>query len=193
MQRHILCLLVFVLGVGGRALGQNPAGMILYFESGNEVYLLLAEDGQKTRGWAAFGGGAHKGETPAQTAARETEEETRGYFSQVDLLKKIEHEEPIVDDNTFALFFAKVEFVPAPLVTNHNPGTEDRSYYESGPYAWVPFSQIERYVQTKVDRTKKYPIGKEFLPNGSETDWFWPTWLGNVRKAVEKNALPWKD
>ena len=194
MQRCILFFLfALVLGICGQASGQNPAGMVLYFESGNEVYLLLAEDSKKTRGWAAFGGGAHDGETTAQTAARETEEETRGYFDKADLLKKIQHAEPVIDDNTFALFFAKVDFVPAPVVTKHDPSSEDRSYYERGPYAWIPFSQIEPYVQAKVDRSKKHLIAGEYLPNGSVTNWFWPTWLGNVRKAIETDALPWQN
>jgi len=191
VKKCILTILALVFIVCGRATAQNPAGIVLYFKSGNDVYLLLAEDARKTRGWAAFGGGAHKGESLAETAARETEEETRGYFIQADLLKVIEKQIPVIDDNTFALFFAEIDFVPAQRVTNHQPATEDRSYFEGGPYAWIPFSEIEDYVQAKVDRDQKYLIDKRFLPLGSETDWLWPVWLGNMRKAVEKNALPW--
>ena len=192
MKRYTLLILTFVLVLGGRTSAQNPAGIVLYFKSGGEIYVLLAEDVRKTRGWAAFGGGAHENETQTETAARETEEETRGYFTQAELLKKIEKQQPVIDDNTFALFFAEVNFVPAQRVTNHEPRQEDRSYFERGPYAWIPFSVIEKYVQDEVTRDQKYPVDREFLPRGSETDWLWPVWLGNIRKAVERNALPWE-
>ena len=108
-------------------------------------------------------------------------------------MKMIQHHEPVIDDSTFALFFAEIDFVPAPLVTNHKPETEDRSYTECGPYAWIPFSEIERCIQTKVDGTMKYSVDKKLLPLGSKTDWFWPAWLGSVRKAAEANSLPWKN
>ena len=192
MKRHLVFVLVLVLCISGLSRAENPAGIVLYFESGSEVYLLLAEDSGKTRGWGAFGGAPHKGERPAETAARETEEETRGYFNRMGLLRKIEKQEPVIDHNRFALFFAEIDFVPAPAVTNNQPATNDRSYFESGPYAWIPFSQVERYVQAKVDREQKHIIDKKYLPLGCETDWLWPIWLGNVRKAVEQSALPWK-
>ena len=192
MKKHTLFVLAWVFVVCGQAIAQNPAGIVLYFKSGNKVYLLLAEDARNIRGWAAFGGGAREGENSAETAAREAEEETRGYFAQADLLKKIEKQVPVIDDNRFAIFFAEIEFVPAQRVTNHQPATKHRAYFEKGPYAWIPFSEIEDYVQTNVDRDRKYLIDKRFLPLGSETDWFWPVWLGSVRKAVEKNTLPWK-
>ena len=192
MKKHTIFVLALILVVCGRAIAQNPAGMVLYFKSGNEVYLLLAEDAKKTRGWAAFGGRAHKGESPAETAARETQEETRGYFAQADLLKRIEKQAPVIDDDMFALFFAEINFVPAQRVANHQPATKNRSYFERGPYAWIPFSEIERYVQTKVSHDQKHLIDKRFLPLGNGTDWLWPVWLGTLHKAVERNALPWK-
>ena len=79
MKKHIHIVLTLLLIICGRASAQGPAGTILYFRSGQDVYLLLAEDSRKTRGWGSFGGGANEGESPAQTAARETEEETRGF------------------------------------------------------------------------------------------------------------------
>ena len=36
----------------------QAAGMVLYFQSEGEVYLLLAEHAESKRGWAGFGGGA---------------------------------------------------------------------------------------------------------------------------------------
>ncbi len=182
---------VLLLAICGPALAQNPAGALLYFESGDEVYLLLAEDHKKIRGWAGFGGGAKEGESLAETAARETEEETRGYFARADLMKKIAEQEALMD-NRFALFFAEIDFVPAQLLSNLQPPAVDAAYAESGPYAWIPFSQVEGYLQSDVNGEMKYPVDKKFLPPGCKTDWFWPVWLHTVRKAVEKKALPWK-
>ena len=68
-----------------------PAGMVLYFQSQGEVYLLLAEHAGSKRGWAGFGGGAREGETLAQTAAHKGAEETRGYFKRADLLTDVTH------------------------------------------------------------------------------------------------------
>ena len=91
MKKHILLIPVLVFVICQHAIAQDPAGIVLYFKSGNEVYLLLAEDAREGRGWATFGGKAREGEHPAETAARETEEETRGYFVRGNLLKKIGH------------------------------------------------------------------------------------------------------
>ncbi|MDA0711103.1 MAG: hypothetical protein O3B73_12935, partial [bacterium] len=63
------CLLLLV----GGAFAEGPAGSVVYFKSGGEVYLLLAEHRESTRGWAGFGGGAREGETVAETAATKTE------------------------------------------------------------------------------------------------------------------------
>ncbi len=191
MKKYPLLTLACILLWTGHANAQNPAGIILYFKSGNDIYLLLAEDTKKTRGWSAFGGGAHEGETPAETAARETSEETNGYFSRTDLLKKIENQNPVTDGKGFVQYFVEIDFVPAPRVTNHPPNTTNRSYFERGLYAWIPYSEIEKYVQTDIDRERKYPIDKKFLPLGSQTSWLWPTGLRNIRKAVETNTLPW--
>ena len=192
MKKHTLLILALVLVFCEHAIAQDPAGIVLYFKSGNEVYLLLAEDARKGRGWATFGGKALEGEHPTETAARETEEETRGYFARADLLKKIDQQTPVVDQNRFAMFFVEIAFVPAQRVANHEPPTRDRAYFEKGLYAWIPFSEIEDYVQANVDRDRKYFFDKRFLPFGSQADWLWPVWLGSMQIAVEKHALPWK-
>ena len=68
---------------------EAPAGMVLYFKSGGEVYLLLAEHAGSQRGWAAFGGGDREGETIPQTAAHKTYEETRSYFSRAEQKRRL--------------------------------------------------------------------------------------------------------
>lgn len=55
-----------------------PAGVGWVAETPRGVYLLLVDQASLSkRGWVLFGGGYEQGESPAETAARETEEETR--------------------------------------------------------------------------------------------------------------------
>ncbi len=194
MKRAKVLTLIITLCLSVTVKAENPAGIVLYFKAGAEVYLLLADHSSESaqkRGWAAFGGGANEGESAAETAARETEEETRGYFSRKELLKKIESQEPVCDGR-FALFFAEVDFVPALRVANSEVDSEDRAYVERGPYAWVPYSQIEGYLENEIDPAHRHPIDPRYLPERRYTDWFWPVWLRNIRIALESNALPWE-
>ena len=54
--------------------------MVLYYQSGGEVYLLLADHAGNDRGWAGFGGGGREGETIDETAAHKAEEEFARIF-----------------------------------------------------------------------------------------------------------------
>ena len=186
----VVCALV-VVGLGAGCPAERPAGMVLYFKSGDEVFLLLADHRASDRGWAAYGGGSREGESTAETAARETEEETRGYFRRDDLLTMIEGQKPVIDRNGFALYFAEIPFVPADLVTNNPLPSYDWSYTERGPYAWIPYSELDKYLKGPIDYEKRYPIEETLLPSGQNTAWFWPIWLGNVRRAIEIDAIPW--
>jgi ADP-ribose pyrophosphatase YjhB (NUDIX family) len=192
MKRTILCGGLFALLLCGVATAEPPAGMVLYFQSGGEVYLLLAEHAGSERGWAGFGGGAREGETVAETAAHKAEEESRGYFKRADLLQKIKDQAPVMD-GSFASYFAEVAFVPAQRVMNHSVPEANDAYLERGAFAWIPYSTIEGFLQEDIDRTKKYMIDPAFLPAGSQTQWFWPIWLGNLRQAVATQALPWQE
>ena len=66
--------------LAGSVGAEQAAGMVMYMQSGGEVYLLLAEHAGSKRGWAGVGGGDREGETIAQTAAHKGSEESRGYF-----------------------------------------------------------------------------------------------------------------
>ena len=175
------------------AQAESAAGTVLYFKTKGEVFLLLAEytyeDAQK-RGWSAFSGGPEKGESPAETAARQTEEETRGYFSREQILKKIGRKKPIYD-GSFAFFFIAVDFVPAPRVTHNEVPPGDEDYSERGPYAWVPYSEVAKHIAKEIDRKHAHSIDSRYLPKERSSDWFWPVWLGNIRRAIEAGALPW--
>jgi len=190
MKRTLLCGTMLML-LAGSVGAEQAAGMVMYMQSGGEVYLLLAEHAGSKRGWAGFGGGAREGETIAQTAAHKGSEESRGYFKTADLLKIIKDQTPVMDGD-FASYFAEVRFVPAQRVTNHTPPEANDAYLERGAFAWIPYSAVEGYLQEKIDRKKKYAIEPAFLPAGSETGHFWPIWLGNMRKAHMSKSLPWQ-
>jgi ADP-ribose pyrophosphatase YjhB (NUDIX family) len=191
MKRTILSSAMLALSLCASAGAETAAGMVLYFQSGGEVYLLLAEHAGSQRGWAGFGGGAREGETPAETAAHKAHEESRGYFKDADLLKQIKDQPPIMD-GTFASYFAEVSFVPAPRVMSHPVPKADDAYQERSTFAWIPYSTIEGFLQQDIDRARKYLVDPAFLPAGSETQWFWPIWLGNMRQAFVTEALPWQ-
>lgn len=190
MRKLVMILCVLAVASTG-AVAEPPAGMVLYFESGGEVFLLLAEHAGSQRGWAGFGGGGRTGETLAETAAHKAEEESRGYFKRADLLKRIAGQEPVMDGE-FAAYFAKVDFVPAPAVQKHQPPENTDAYLERGTFAWIPYSAVAPYLTEDIDREKRYPVPDAYLPPGSETTWFWRAWLGNMRKAIVAGALPWE-
>lgn len=190
MKKLILCgTLIVALAAATDA--EPPAGMVLYFQSGGEVYLLLAEHTGSQRGWAAFGGGGRAGETIAETAVHKAHEESRGFFARADLERLIAGQEPVMDGD-FASYFAAVDFVPAPAVRNHPVPEQTDAFLERGAFAWIPYSAVVGHIKKDIDREKKYAIDPAYLPKGSETSWFWRPWLGNMRKALVAGALPWE-
>lgn len=193
MKRLIVLVVLALFFCHAPATAEPPAGVQLYFETGGEVYLLLAEHGRfSQRGWAGFGGGAREGETLAETAAHKGEEESRGYFKRADLMMKIKGQKPVMDGE-FAAYFAEVDFVPAQVVMNHPPPEESDAYLERSNFAWIPFSAVEGHLKADIERGKTYKIDPAYLPAGCKTNWFWRAWLGNMRKAVVGNVLPWSD
>lgn len=190
MNRVLRIGVVLSLLACGSAFAEAPAGVVPYFQSGGEVYLLLAEHAGSSRGWAGFGGGDMEGENYAQTAARKGMEESRGYYKSADLLRRIQKVKPVMDGH-FASYFVEMDFVPAPAVTNHPVPEENDAYLERSTFAWIPYSAVVPHLGADIDRKKKYMIDPAFLPKGSETQWFWPIWLSNMRKAEAEGTLPW--
>ena len=189
-MKKLLLLIIAVMFTLGDAIAEPPAGMVLYFKSGGEVYLLLAEHANSQRGWAAFGGGARTGETVAETAAHKAEEESRGAYKQADLLKLIENQKPVMDGD-FASYFAEVPFIPAQRTMNNAIPEGDDAYGERSTFAWIPYSAVKPHLAAELDCEKKYPIDPAYLPAGSGTQWLWRAWLSNMQKAAEAKALPW--
>lgn len=190
MKSHLFQLTLLICLTCTIARAEPPAGMVLYFESGSEVYLLIAEHANSQRGWAGFGGGGRVGESSSQTAAHKAEEESRGYFKRGYLHQKIADQKPVMDGE-FAFYFAEIDFVPATRIQNHPVAEVNDAYLERSTFAWIPYSSLVPYLQQNIDHKRKHPIPPAFRPKGSQTDWFWPVWLSNMRQALLHKRLPW--
>ena len=94
-------------------------------------------------------------------------------------------------DGSYATYFAEVDFVPAQRVMNNPVPEESDAFDERSTFAWIPYSAVVGYLSADIERGKKYPIDPALLPAGSETSWFWPIWLNNMRKGVVEGSLPW--
>ena len=188
-----LTILIF-LALIAPAMSEGPAGIVLYFKSGGEIYLLLADHARgqdEGRGWASFGGACKDQESAQETAARETEEETLGFFKRDWLLQKIKGQTP-VRDGVFSCFFLEVDFVPIPRITTSRPPTSEPDFFERGPYAWIPFSVIAPHLEGDSSPNAKAIIPPEYLPSEKQTNWFWSIWIQNLRVARRSGMLPWE-
>lgn len=186
--------LLFICCFATQVLAEGPAGIVLFFKSGNEIYLLLADHSpgcDQGRGWAACGGARKDNESAAETAARETEEETRGFLKRDWLLQKIKNQTP-VRDGVFSCFFLEIDFIPIPQIATHQPPTNEPDYLERGPFAWIPFSQVAPYLDPAAAPNAKAIISAEYLPSEKQTNWFWSIWLQNLRVARAAGAIPWE-
>ncbi len=184
-------MLVTTLAVATEASADvdKPAGIILYAQTPDGIAFLLADHAPPSdRGWASFGGHGEPGETIAETAARETEEETRGFFHREDLLAKIADQTPIYD-GPYAFYLVEVDPVPIAEIEQHPIPANDPVHTERGPFAWIPLTQIQRFFDPA---TITFPLEIEsgFLPKGHHTNYVWPIWLHNLSVALEADPFP---
>ena len=172
------------------ALSGCGAGTVLYFTFKSEAYLLLADHsltGQRHRGWSGFGG-LCDGEPVAVAAARETEEETKGFYSRKEIFAKLSSSAKIrVGD--FTTFFVEVDYVPAIRLNNQKPSAPSAAYAERGPYAWIPYAVVRQAFEKRQSGQAHIP--GEYLPTGSQTDWFFEPFLTSLRTAKKAGILPW--
>ena len=181
----LVALLSFTFAL--KICAEGPAGIVLYFRDNGTTYLLLADDIRKNKGWSAFGGAADAGETTRETAARETEEETRGFFKRGALLKEIQTQPPFIH-NGFTLFFVEIPFVPAQRV-QRNPIAHklNIAMYERVNYAWIPESDI-----LKAFDHNQAKVSALYLPRKSRSDFYQRHWLLTMKAAYAQNACPWQ-
>ncbi len=187
--RGILVFLLASLTWAGGCTGGHPAGVVIYTQTAQGVHLLLADHQPPSdRGWGGFGGKHQPGETPAQTAARECEEETRGYFRRAAILKAIGDQQPVFDGH-YAQYFVQVDPVAVDAISKAPVSTQDPAYGERGPWAWIPCAEIQRLLEMD-ESGGPLRIDARYLPADAHTDWAWPTWLHSFRLAIDQGALP---
>lgn len=186
--RTLSLLALLLTAVPGMADVDEPAGLILYAETPTGIEYLLADHAPPSdRGWGSFGGHGEAGETVAETAARETEEETRGAFRREDLLAAIGDQEPL-RDGPYSFFVVKVDRIPISEIEGRAIPRGEAAFAERGPFAWIPASEIARFFDPE---TVTFPlrISADFLPADRHTDYVWPIWLHNLTVALEANAI----
>jgi 8-oxo-dGTP pyrophosphatase MutT (NUDIX family) len=169
----------------------GPAGIVLYHREGDAVFLLLADHANSTRGWSSFGGHANPAETTLQTAARETEEETRGYFSREWLAQKIAKQKP-VQSNGFSMYFVEVPSFPIEQITNERYDENKPAIHERSHYAWIPLTALDRALAKENPSADDLRINPRYLPKGSQSDVFWDVWIRSMHDARKQGALRWK-
>ena len=166
------------------------AGTVLYFSVKGKIYLLLADHRlplQRQRGWSGFGG-LCDGQPAKVAAARETEEETKGYYNRREILAALETC-PVIRIGDFTTFFVKVDYVPAAVFNNQKPPGTASGYLERGPYAWIPYAVIRQAVDSR--QAGRTFIPGKYLPADALTDWFFEPFLTSLITAEKDGILPW--
>ena len=167
------------------------AGTVLYFKFKHETYLLLADHGfshQRDRGWSGFGGRC-EGEPPASAAARETEEETKGFFSREDMVVKLNPKSSI-RVNDFTTYYIEVNYVPAEVINNYKATHRSSSYRERGPYAWIPISAIWQTIEN--EKSGRMYLPAKYLPPEAPTSWLFEPFATSLLTARSAGILPWE-
>ncbi len=168
----------------------GPAGILLYHCDRDNVFVLLANDSNGTRGWSGFGGGAEGDESLRNTAARETEEETRGYFSRAWLVEQIADQRPL-SSRGFHMYFVEVPFVPAQRIMNNPVEDHHAAMMETQFYAWIPFSELEPVLRKDKPSRADLRMNPLYVPRGCESRSFWRIWIMNMHDAHKQGVFPW--
>jgi 8-oxo-dGTP pyrophosphatase MutT (NUDIX family) len=185
---YLLCIWISML-MSQIATASCGAGTVLYFKFKGETHLLLADHSLSShpwRGWAGFGGRCD-GEPADKAAARETEEETRGFYKREKTLAKLSSS-PSNLLNGFTTFFVEVDYVPAIVFNNQKPTSQAASYNERGPYAWISFSAIWQAIGNK--RSGKAHIPKKYLPSNALTNWLFNDFVLGLIEAKRAGVFP---
>jgi hypothetical protein len=172
------------------AIASCGAGTVLYFTFKGETYLLLADHKwrhQRNRGWSGFGG-LCDGDPVDVAAARETEEETMGFYSRGEILARL-GSSPKICMGDFTTFFVEVDYVPAIVFHNQEPSNHGVGYFERGPYAWIPISVILPVIEKRQSIRMRIPA--KYLPPNAQTDWFFKPFVTSLIAAKKAGVLPW--
>lgn len=184
--------LVLLMTVAPPVTAKCHAGMVLYFTTATEVYLLLGDHlsaKQQQRGWDTFGGSC-EGYSLLQTATRETFEETRGYFHPRQLEQWIGNQTPVESDNRH-YYFVEIPYFPVQRLNNQQPPQKGKTHYERGPYAWVPLSLLTQHFNTPLTkRGRDYTFPSEWLPKKRASEWVYPPLIKLLQQTQQQGRLP---
>ena len=183
-----ICLLTLCIPDASAKCG---AGTVLYFKFKHEIYLLVADHSlshQQERGWSGFGG-LCDGQAPALAAARETEEETKGFYKREEILAKL-NSDASIRVGEFFTFFVEVDYVPAIVINNFKATDLSAGYRERKPYIWMPISEIWQALEKK-QAGRVYLSGK-YLPSDANTNWLFEPFVISLLAAKSAGVLPWK-
>ncbi|MDO6683677.1 NUDIX hydrolase [Oceanobacter sp. 5_MG-2023] len=138
---------------------EPPAGVIAYACVDSRAQVLLAYDNGKDRnGWAAFGGHGAKGESIADTAAREFREETSCMFATPQPADLEGRERSRV--GPFYTYVAEVEYVDPAAIAASSCGTIG----ERKDWIWVNLEDLVSALRSGDDvadvqvANKSYPL-----------------------------------
>jgi hypothetical protein len=195
-SRYLVCCITATIfcAISFGALAQSAAGTLAYTWVDGEIMLLLADHAigeERSRGWGGFGGSRKEGETLVEAAARETEEESRGYYPRALVQHNIRNQAPVIDGK-FALFFLEVPYIDAALIYRQPVAGLPEAYHERGPFAWMPYTTIIRNLE-KLRPGQRMEIEPDLLPEAAASTWYWDIWLGNIIAALGADAMPWTD
>ena len=90
------------------------------------------------------------------------------------------------------MYFLEIDFVSAQRITNNKSSVGGKVYKERGPFAWIPYSELKKYLTSQVTGQKHY-IDKRFLPKRAKRDYFWKTWVSNMVGAYRSKSIPWEN
>ncbi|MCE2744504.1 MAG: NUDIX domain-containing protein [Burkholderiales bacterium] len=163
-----------------------PAGVIAYScVAGEALHLMAFDPHPSRRAWATLGGGAQKGESPAQTALREFTEESncayRGTEIDISQLKG-----PSISTGVpFHLYSLEVPFKPVDEIAQ----TRQCVDIERSQWVWVRHLDLMR-AMNQYDETKQEQLTVPTVQGQPAQVPLWNRGVESLKKAIRDGVLP---
>ena len=163
-----------------------PAGLIAYScVAGEALHLLAFDPHPARRSWATLGGGAHRGETPAQTALREFTEESNCVYTSAELDSSKLKGPSISPGVPFHLYSLEVPFKSVGEITQ----TRQCVDMERSQWVWVRHLDLMRAVNEHIGAAQQ-PIIVPTVQGQPLQVPLWDRGVESLRKALQDGALP---